>query len=251
MARLSRGLVPRGCTSRAARAAAARADSCRSRRPGTALMSAVIVFELAALAPALRTNAWLSIFPTGSRAWDRGQKPRRASARRRRSCSDPHGTAVSRPPRGVRGSPRAATPLSVPPTVPGVGQVAPDRARRLAIGVDPVEQRLDVQTLGWGELGAEEHRVVLTAPGLERGLTPVGAGELILDDDVGEVGLEMFGVNVVIADTPAKSPLANWASLYCASVSNGCAARPGHRLDRDEAAGDCPYPSAGTPCRST
>ena len=31
----------------------------------------------------------------------------------------------------------------------------------------------------------------------------------------------MFGVNVVIADTPAKSPLANWASLYCASVSNG------------------------------
>src|SRR5262249_49137864 len=49
----------------------------------------------------------------------------------------------------------------------GVGQVAPDRARRLAIGVNPVEQRLDVQALRGRELGADDDRVVLTAPGLE------------------------------------------------------------------------------------
>src|SRR5262249_60616292 len=45
--------------------------------------------------------------------------------------------------------------------------------------------------LGGRELGAEDDRPVLTASGLRHGRTPVGAGELVLDDDIGEVGLDV------------------------------------------------------------
>jgi hypothetical protein len=56
--------------------------------------------------------------------------------------------------------------------------------------VPVVEQRLNVQPLGGRELGAEDDRPVLPAPGFVDGETPVGAGELVLDDDVGEVRLD-------------------------------------------------------------
>ena len=42
----------------------------------------------------------------------------------------------------------------------------------------------------------------------------------------------MFGVNVVTAETPAKSPLAYWASLYCRERIERLAARPRHRSRR-------------------
>ena len=114
-----------------------------------------------------------------------------------------------------------------------VGQVAPDRARRLAVRVDPVEQRFEIQALGGRELGAEDQRVVLTAPGLERGVTPVGAGELILDDDVGEVGLDVRRERGDRRDA-GEVTVGELRELVLPERIERLTARPRHGLDRDE-----------------
>src|SRR5262249_33850870 len=89
-----------------------------------------------------------------------------------------------------------------------VGQVAPSVSARQAVGVEVGEQRLDVQTLGRRELGTDDERPVLAASGLgacweDRGTgagtrgypdvqySAVAARELILDDDIGEVQLDV------------------------------------------------------------
>src|SRR5262245_52758559 len=72
-----------------------------------------------------------------------------------------------------------------------VDQVAPNAARGLAVGVEPRVQGLEVEPLEGSELGANDQRVVLATTGLERGVAPVGSGELVLDDDPGEVGSDV------------------------------------------------------------
>jgi hypothetical protein len=100
--------------------------------------------------------------------------------------------------------------------------------------VDVAEQRLEVEPLGGRELRAEDDRPVLAASLLRRrGHTAVGPGQLILDDDVGEVGLD---VRRERGDRrhAGEITVGVLRELVLRKRIERLSARPRHRLDGDE-----------------
>ena len=110
--------------------------------------------------------------------------------------------------------------------------MVPGATGRHAIGVEPREQRFQVEPLERRDLGAHDHRVVLAASRLGRADAAVRSRELVLDDDIGQVGLEVRRERRDGRHAGKVAVRVN--NLVVGEPAEGLAARPRHGLDRDE-----------------